>query len=101
MRHKSDATELLERFLADTRAGGVTCKVLIIRSAGGGEFRGGTCRDLCRSRGIKQEFTTADSPKFNGVAESGLGLIETAAIAGRIQALVFFPGAQLPATASV
>ena len=54
--------------------------------------------DLCRSRGIKQEFTTADSPRFNGVAERAQGLIETAAMAGRIQARALFPGAQLPAT---
>ena len=101
MRHKSDATELFEQFLVDTGADGVPSQVVIVRSDSGGEFRGGKLGDLCRSRGIKQEFTTADSPKFNGVAERGLGLIETAAIAGRIQALVFFPGAQLPATASV
>ena len=43
----------------------------------------------------------ADSPQFRAVAERGLGLIETAAMAGRIQAHELFPGAQLPATVSV
>ena len=42
--------------------------------------RGWKFGDLCRSRGIKQEFTTVDSPQFNGVAECALGLIETAAM---------------------
>ena len=84
MRHKSDAAEMFEQFLADTRTDGVPSKVVIVRSDGGGEFRGGKFGELRRSRGIKQEFTTADSPQFNGVAEPALGLIETAATAGRI-----------------
>ena len=57
----------------------------------GGEFPGGKFKYLCRSRGINQEFTTAGSPQFNGVAERALGLIETAAIACRIQARELFP----------
>ncbi|CAN0489046.1 unnamed protein product, partial [Laminaria digitata] len=70
MRHNSDAAELFEQFLADVRADdGVPSKVVVVRSDDGGEFRGGKFGDLCRSRGIKQEFTTADSPQFNGVAE--------------------------------
>ena len=40
----------------------------------------------------------ADSPQLNGVAERALGLIETVAMVGRIQARELFPGAQLPAT---
>ena len=41
---------------------------------------------LLSQHAIKQEFTTADSLQFNGVAEHALGLIETAAVAGRMQA---------------
>ena len=40
---------------------------------------------------MKQEFATADSHQFNGVAERVLGLIDTAAMAGRIQAQERFP----------
>ena len=39
---------------------------------------------LCRERNIKQEFTTADSPEYNGVTERGLAMIESAALAARI-----------------
>ena len=100
MRHKSGAAEMFEQFLSDTRADGVPSKVVIVRSDGGGEFRVGKFGNLRRSRGIKQEFTTADSPQFNGVAQRALGLIETAVMAGRIQIRERFPGAQLPATES-
>ena len=101
MRHKSDAEEMFKQFLADTRADGVPSQVMIVRSDGGGKFRGGKFGDLCRSRCIKQKFTTADSPQFNGVAERALGLIETAAMADRMQARELFPGARLPATESL
>ena len=75
--------------------------MVTVRSDGGGEFCGGKFGDLCRSRCIKQEFTTGDSPQINGVAERALGLIETAAMAGRIQARELFPGEQLPVTESL
>ena len=101
MHHKSDAAETFRQFLSDTRADGVPSQLVTVRSDGGGEFCGGEFGDLCRLRCIKQEFTTADSPQYNGVAERALGLIETAAMAGRIQARELFPGAQLPATESL
>ena len=94
MRHRSDATDLLEQFLANTRADRVYSKVVIVQSDGSGEFCGGALGDVCRSRGIKQKFTMTDSPLFNGVAERALGLTETAAMAGRTQASDFLPGAQ-------
>ena len=40
---------------------------------------------LCSERNIKRRFTTADSPEYNGVAERGLAMIESAALAARIQ----------------
>ena len=74
---------------------------MTVQFDGGGEFFGEKFSDLCRSRCIKQQFTTADSPQSNGVAERALGVIETAAMAGRIQARELFPGAQFPATESL
>ena len=38
--------------------------------------------DQCRPQYIKQEFTAADNPQFNAVAERTLDLIETAEVAG-------------------
>lgn len=101
IRHELDAAELFEKFLADTRADNVRSKVFIVRSDGGGAFRRGEFGDLCRSRGIKQVFTTADSPQYNGVAEGEIGLTETAAMVSRIQACEIYPGAQLPGTESL
>lgn len=47
---------------------------------------------LCRKRCIKQEFTSADSPQFSGVAEHAIGLIESTGHAARIQASVITLG---------
>ena len=83
MRQKSNATEFFEQSPMDSRADGVPSTVVIVRSDGGGESRGGNVGNLSRSRGIKQEFTTADSPQFNGVAERALGLIRDGRNGGR------------------
>ena len=49
-----------------------------------------------------QLFTTPDSRQLNAVvAESALGLIEAAAMAGRIEACQLFAGAPLPANESL
>ena len=101
MRNKSDATETFEEFLSGTPADGVPSQVVTVRSDGDAEFRWRKFGNLCRSRCIKQGFTTADSHQFNGAAERPLGLIETAAMAGRIQARELFPGARLPTADSL
>ena len=84
--HKSDAAEAFKQFLADLRVEGISSEVVVVRSDHGGEFNQGEFGQLCRERNIKQEFTTADSPEYNGVAERGLAMIESAALAARIQA---------------
>ena len=66
---------------------------MAVRSDNGGEFREGAFGALCRKRGIKQEFTTPDGPQFNGVAERGMALLDTASLAARIQAPVLYPKA--------
>ena len=94
--HKSDAAEAFEKCLADLRVEGVPSEVVVVRSDYGGEFNEGKFGKLCRERNIKQEFTTADSPEYNGVAERGLAMIESAALAARIQASELFPGFNVP-----
>ena len=66
---------------------------MTVRSDNGREFFGGAFEELCRKRGIKQDLTTADSPKHNGVAGRALGLINDAAVAARIQATELYPNA--------
>ena len=89
---------LFRSFLASVRADGLPSLVEIVRSDNGGEFFGGEFESVCNELLIKQEFTPAYSPQFNGVAERGLGMIETAAMAARIQAKVLFGHVQLPET---
>ena len=97
LRKKSNATEAFKHFLADVRADGVPSTVEIVRSDGGGEFSfDGSFGDLCRDRGIKQEFTCQDSPEMNGIAERALGLIEASAMAAHFQAKEIFAGIPLP-----
>ena len=96
--NKSDAASAFRSFLASVRADGLPSLVEIVRSDNGGEFFGGEFESVCNELLIKQEFTPAYSPQFNGVAERGLGMIETAAMAARIQAKVLFGHVQLPET---
>ena len=91
LRHKSDAASAFESFLAEVRADSTPPAVMAVRSDNGRECFGRAFGELCRKRGIKQEFTPADSPKYNGVAERALGLINDAAVAARIQATELYP----------
>ena len=66
---KSDVASAFESFLIDVRADGTPSAVVCVRSDHGGEVFGGEFGTLCRKRGIKKEFTPADSPKYNSVAK--------------------------------
>lgn len=101
LKHKSDAAEYFKKFLADVRAHGFPSKVETARSDNEGEFHGGAFANVCRQYCIKQEFTTAKSPEFNGVAERGVGMIVKAALAARIQAPIIFSHVELPPTDSL
>ena len=93
LRHKADAASAFESILVEVQADGTPSAVMAVRSDNGREFFGEAFRELCRKRGIKQEFTPADSPKYNGVAERALGLVNDAAVAARIQATELYPSA--------
>ena len=91
---KSDAASAFKSFPAEVRADGTPSAVMYVRSDNGREFFGGEFGTLCRKRGIKQELTPSDSPKYNGVAKRDLALlISGTAFAARIQAQVLYPGA--------
>ena len=89
----SDVASAFESFLAQIRADGTPSAVIAIRSDNEVKFFGDDFGKLCRKRGIKQEFTPADSPKYNGVAERALALTNETALAARIQALVLYTSA--------
>ena len=68
----------------------------MVRSDGGGEFSKGVFGALCTTEKIRQEFTTADSPQYNGVAERQIAIIEAAGLAARIQAAAKYPNEVFP-----
>ena len=87
---KSDAASAFESFLAEVRADGTPSAVMAVRSDNGGEVLERISGNYAASGGIKQDFTQADSPKYNGVAERALALINDSALAARIQAPVLY-----------
>ena len=94
--HKSDAAEAFKQFLADLRVEGIPSEVVVVRSDNGGEFNQREFGQLCREINMKQEFTAADSPEYNGVAERGLAIFESAALAARVQTSELFPEFDIP-----
>ena len=90
----SDTVSVFESFLAEVQADDTPSAVRAVRSDNGGAFFGGNLGKLCRKRGIKQEFTPADSLIYNGVAQRALALINDTSLAAHIQAPVLYPGAQ-------
>ena len=95
MRQKSDTVTLFEQFLADERVAGIPSAVEVVRSHKGGEIKEDFAK-LYRRHSIRQEFTTADSAKFNGVAELHIAMIESAGMAAQVQAKSLFRGFKIP-----
>ena len=89
----SDSAIAFESFLAEVQADDTPSAVMTVGSDNRGGFLGGDFEKLCHKRGIKQEFTPADIPKYNCVAERAVALFNDAALAARIQPSVLYPGA--------
>ena len=64
-------SKYFKQHLADHRFSGTLSPVESVRSGDVAKFKSGHSADLCRERGIRQEFTTANSPQFNGAAGTG------------------------------
>ena len=79
--------------MADTREYGPP---KIIRTDDAPQLKAGKFDEICRKLHIKREFTSANTPQLNGVAERGLTLIEKVAKASAYQAKVSFVGMDLP-----
>ena len=93
MRKKSEFPDALDQFLADTRKYGPP---KIIRTDDAPQLKAGKFDEICRKLYIKREFTFANTPQLNGVAERGLKLIEKVAKTSVYQAKVSFVGMDLP-----
>ena len=93
MRKKSESPDALDQLLADTREYGPP---KIIRTDDAPQLKAGKFDEICRKLHIKREFTSANTPQLNGVAERGLTLIEKVAKAFAYQAKVSFVGLDLP-----
>lgn len=95
MAEKSEAPEKLLQYIADTKQTGPAG---IIRSDDAPELMYGQFAEICRKHGIKREFSSANTPQLNGIAERGLTLIEKVAKASTFQAKSSFIGLELPST---
>ena len=101
MTSKSEVSKYFKQYLADHRLSGTPSPVETVRTDDAAEFKSGYFADLCRERGIRQEFTTANSPQFNGVAERGIAMIESTGKAALIQAKCMFSGMGIPLSDSL
>ena len=92
LRTKDETATYFSKYLAEI----APRKVEVVRSDGGGKFSKGAFGALCTTEKIRQEFTTADSPQYNGVAERQIAIIEAAGLAARIQAAAKYPNEVFP-----
>ena len=65
LRTEDETATYFSKYLAEI----APSKVEVARSDGGGEFSKGTFGALCTTEKIRQDFTTADSPQYNRIAE--------------------------------
>ena len=63
-RSKDEAAEYFSKYLAEI----APRKAEVVRSNVRGEFHEGEFGSLCRREKIRQEFTTCDTPEYNGIA---------------------------------
>ena len=101
IRSKSEVSKYFKQYLADHRFSGAPSPVETVRTDDAAEFKSRYFADLCRERGIRQDFTTANSPQFNGVAERGIAMIESTGKAALIQAKCMFSGMGIPLSDSL
>ena len=101
MRSESEVSKYFKQYLADHRFSGTPSPVETVRTDDAAELKSGSFIDLCRERGIRQGFTTANSPQFNGVAERGIAMIESTGKAALIQAKCMSSGMGIPLSDSL
>ena len=80
LRTKDETATYFSKYLSEI----ATRKVEVVRNVGGGELTKGVFGALCTAEKIRQKFTTADFPQYNGVAERQVAIIDAAGLAARI-----------------
>ena len=94
---KSDAAVAFEKFCAGRRVECIPSEVMVFKSDDGGKLSeekfGKLCQQINTSNN-SQLYT--GSPAYNGVAERGLIMIESAALATRVQASELLRGCGVP-----
>ena len=91
-RTKDETAMYFSKYLAEI----APRKVEVVRSDGGGEFSKGAFGALCTTEKIRQEFTTANSPQHNGLAERQIAIIEKAGLAETVQAAAKYLNEDFP-----
>lgn len=76
--------------MADVRADGAPPGVKTMGSDNGCELYSGEFASVCKQFRIQPKVTKPKRPDYNGVAERGLGTIDKAAHARRIQARIIY-----------
>ena len=95
MLQKSETVAFFKQFLADECVAENPSAVEVARSDEGGIFKK-DFEKLCRGHNIRQEFITADSAKFIGVAERHIAPVESVGMAAQVRAKSLFRGFKIP-----
>ena len=93
LRTKDETATYFSKYLAEIAPRKVE---MLVRRDGGGKFSKGDFGALCITEKFMQEFMTADSPQYNGVAERHIASIEAAGLTARIQAAAKYPSEVFP-----
>ena len=92
LRTKDETATYFSKYLAEI----APRKVEVAKSDGGGEFSKGAFGALYTTDKIRQEFTTVNSPQYNGVAERQIAIIRATGLTARIQATAKYPNEGFP-----
>ena len=87
LRTKDETATYFSKYLAEI----APRKVEVVKRDGGSEYSKSAFGALYTIEKIRQEFTAADPPQYNGVAECQIAIIEAAGLAARIQAAAKYP----------
>ena len=95
LKRKSDVPMAFSGFLADIDAKGVPSMVECIRSDNGTEFTKPEFVALLNERGVRREYTSVDSPEYDGVVERPIAMALELTMAFRLEPPRLFGDAKM------